>query len=174
MSDKQTGRLYRSRGSNYAEAIPALADSNVNSWAADEPTKQKQKQKQKVRRERSGGLNAAVGFLFVLAGTLFFGLVDAALNAKLGLITNVGFVLVSVAVALRLSRNSAWAGWTSPPISFFILILIYSALFSKTGGGFIVRTGLDLLLNLSEHLWVILGVTIATGVLSWRSRRTLN
>lgn len=161
MSENQNGRLYSANGVKHPGATPVpVGTKAVPNPPAAVPPGQRHGPKAEIVEALPGQVFGVVAFFTVAAGVG-----EALVRGEMGLFTNVAFALISLFAAGRVGRQYAWAGWTSPPIAFAILALIYANLFNPLSDTVAKSSLLGLVVILSEHMWAVLGTSAACFVL---------
>lgn len=162
MTDNPPGRLYRSAGAQHPDAIPALLQPTS-------PQRELPDELPPAPRQRRS-LSAPRIYLLVGLGTAGFGLADRLITGELGLITSIGFLVLSVSGALLAEPLAGWAAWTAPPIAFGFLALVYANIGPNAAEGFLMRQVLGTVLALAAHAWPVGITTVACWVIVRRAQ----
>lgn len=160
MTEPSKGRLYSARGVSHPEAIPAIGRETPSVKLPGTSTDRV-----------PGMLSPTVNHLAVFAFTLAALFLDAkiGLNGWFGAIV---FLIASLAGALLVKADEAWAGWTAPPIAFllstFITVFATTQITGKVGLSAAIAIAISLLNGLSRSLWAVLAATILCWFLAKR------
>jgi len=158
-SESHNGQLYSASGAKHPEAIPALKGRKLRRSMKNFPIRSLTPDSTHSPMESGDGLSAAKIYLYIFGITVVFGSIESFTTKHIGWLTLISFAAVSIYSAVRSAPVAGWAAWTAAPLSFAITVLMSVKITNATFGNFIITQASGLVLGLSDHAWVIVGVT---------------
>ena len=93
--------------------------------------------------------------------------INVAFNHRIGIVADLGLLIATIAVSLRVRSEDYAATFWSPPIAWFISVLTVGQFATNNGGSWKVQQAFLLVYGLGSHFVWIISATISAVVIHY-------